>query len=228
MDSDSTASTATIDADEFISTMSQPLNCGKLEEALASVKQRWHCSQIVALLGHASNDVRKMAALALSLVGDKTAVKPLAIALHDSDAMVTQMAEHALWSLWLRLGSGRAVCLVKAGNIHLHHGNFVCAAEKFSQAIQTDPTFAEAYNQRAIAYYLTERYAESIADCRKALELMPQHFGAMAEMGHCHSHLEEWVEARKCYRMALAIHPRMEGIEGALAQVEKYLAGKAV
>ena len=148
---------------------------------------------------------------------------PLAVALHDADAMVTDMAEHALWSIWFRLGTPRAVNLVKCGNNHMHHGNYAAAVEKFSQAIQEDGNFAEAYNQRAIAFYLNEQFAESIADCKATMARMPQHFGAMSGMGHCHSHLGQWRQARHCYRLALAIHPRLEGVEGSLAQIGQLL-----
>jgi tetratricopeptide (TPR) repeat protein len=95
--------------------------------------------------------------------------------------------------------------------------------EKFSQAIREDETFAEAYNQRAIAHYLSERYEKSIADCKAALSLVPQHFGAMSGMGHCHAHMERWRQAKHCYRLALAIHPRLEGIETSLEQIEQLL-----
>ncbi len=151
-------------------------------------------------------------------------MQPLAVTLHDGDAMVSQVAEHALWSIWFRLGKPRAVCLVKAGNTHMHHGNYVCAIEKFTQALQEDQQFAEAYNQRAIAYYLSERFADSIADCKSALARMPQHFGAMSGMGHCHAHLSQWRPARHCYRLALAIHPRQEGIQVSLQQIEQLLS----
>jgi len=212
-----------IDPQEFISTLESSLSQGRVEEALLRVRARWTAGQIIALLQDKSADVRKVAALALSLVGDTGAIGPLAVALHDGDAMVAQVAEHALWSVWFRLGNPRAVCLVKCGNNHLHHGNYVCALEKFSQAIQEDPGFAEAYNQRAIAHYLSERFDESIADCQSALALVPQHFGAMSGMGHAHAHLGNWRGARHCYRLALAIHPRLEGIETSLEQIEQLL-----
>jgi tetratricopeptide (TPR) repeat protein len=218
-----TSSSPAINPEEFISTVGPALSVGNVEEALAHVRSRWTACQIVSLLKDKSCDVRKVAALALSLVGDGGAIGPLSVALHDADAMVTNVAEHALWSIWFRIGKARAVSLVKCGNNHLHHGNYVCALEKFSHAIQEDDTFAEAYNQRAIAHYLSERFDESIADCKSALKLVPQHFGAMSGMGHCHSHLGQWREARHCYRLALAIHPRLEGIEGSLQEIEKLL-----
>jgi tetratricopeptide (TPR) repeat protein len=215
--------TPAINPDEFISTLQPCLTQGRIEEALQHVRARWTSTQIISLLHDKSPDVRKVAALALSLVGEAPAVRPLAVALHDPDAMVAQVSEHALWSIWFRLGKPRAICLVKCGNNHLHHGNYVCALEKFSQAIQEDAQFAEAYNQRAIAHYLCERFDESIADCKAALTLIPQHFGAMSGMGHSYAHLENWREARHCYRLALAIHPRLEGIETSVKHIDQLL-----
>jgi tetratricopeptide (TPR) repeat protein len=212
-----------INPQELLETLQPSLTQGNMEEALQEVKARWTAPQIVSLLQNKCGDVRKVAALALSLIGDRPAVQPLAVALHDADLMVCQMAEHALWSIWFRIGSCRAVCLVKCGNNHMHHGNYVCAVEKFTQAIQEDPNFAEAYNQRAISHYLSERFCESIDDCKAALGLMPQHFGAMSGMGHCHAHLGQWQQARHCYRLALAIHPRLEGIQSSLNQIEQLL-----
>ena len=214
---------APIDAQEFISTIGPSLSMGNMDEALAHVRCRWTPEQIVSLLQDKSCDVRKVAALALSLVGGRCAIAPLAVSLHDADAMVSNVAEHALWSIWFRLGNSRAVSLAKCGNNHLHHGNYASALEKFSQAILEDESFAEAFNQRAIAHYLSERFEDSIADCKAALQRVPQHFGAMSGMGHCHAHLGQWKEARHCYRLALAIHPRLEGIEGSLKEIEKLL-----
>lgn len=223
LESLSDASPTAICPQEFISTLQPSLTNGCVEEVLKNVGSRWKCSQILQLLTHATPDVRKIAALALSVMGDRTAVVPLAMALHDGDCMVSQMAEHALWSIWFRLATPEAVKLVKCGNTHLHHGNYTCAIERFTQAIQADDQFAEAYNQRGIAYYLSERFAESITDCRSTLVRMPQHFGAMAGMGHCHAHLGQWREAKRCYRLALAIHPGFEGIQQALDQVDQVL-----
>lgn len=224
MRTDTSAKAATvIDAQEFISTLQPSLSNGRLAEALEFVRQRWTCPQILALLKDKSPDVRKVAALSLALIGDRSAVKPLAVALHDRDLMVAQMAEHGLWAIWFRLGKAAAVNLVKCGNSHMHHGNYESAIHNFSCAIHEDPSFAEAYNQRAIALYLSERFAESIQDCKAALAVMPQHFGAMAGMGHSYSHLGQWAEARRCYRLALAIHPHLEGIQFSLDQIEQVL-----
>jgi tetratricopeptide (TPR) repeat protein len=209
-----------VDAKQFLERLTPVLACGNIQEALTLVQGHWSPAQLITLLCNSAPDARKVAALSLGLIGTKQAIGPLAVALHDDDAMVNQMAEHALWNIWFRLGNQRSVCAVKAGSCHLNHGNYVVAIEKFSQAIEADPTFAEAYNQRAIAHYLTEQFDLSIADCKSALSRIPQHFGAMAGMGHSYSCLKRWPEARHCYRLALAIDPRLSGIADALHQVQ--------
>ena len=212
-----------VTAQDLVDRLTPGLAQGDLTEALAWMQQTWTSSQLVHLLREKTADARKIAALALGLIGDAAAVKPLAIALYDDDPLVCRLAEHSLWAIWFRLGKPRAVSMVKCGNTHLDHGNFSSAIEKFSQAIQEDPSFAEAYNQRAIAFYLSEQYERAIDDCRAALARMPQHFGAMAGMGHCYAHTGQWKQARHCYRLALAIHPRLEGVEASLAQIDQLL-----
>ena len=86
-----------------------------------------------------------------------------------------------------------------------------------------DPDFAEAYNQRAIAKYLQERYEESIRDCRRAVERMPCHFGAWAGMGHCHAHQGRAAEAIEAYERALLINPHLEGIRQAVDELRATL-----
>ena len=108
----------------------------------------------------------------------------------DSDPMVNQMAEHAMWSIWFRSGARpRRTRSCAAGREALNGRDFAGALEHVDRAIRLDPKFAEAYNQRAIIHYLQERYEESIEDCSRAVERMPLHFGAWAGMGHCHAHL---------------------------------------
>ena len=219
----SSSTTKPINAEEFLTHFRPALFDGDMRQALQCVRGRWTTPQIAMLLSDSSADVRKVAALALSLAGDQASIKPLAVALHDRDPMVTQVAEHALWSIWFRLGKPRAVRYVQCGSQHLQHNNFCCAIQRFSQAIDEDPKFAEAHNQRAIAYYLGERFEKGIEDCKATLALIPQHFGAMAGMGHCHAHMAQWNEARHCYRLALAIHPRLEGIQASLNQITRLL-----
>ncbi len=191
-----------------------------LEEELQC---NWPVPLLLNFLAHGRSEVREMAAISLMLTGDSTAIPSLVERLGDPEAKVAQAADHALWAIWCRHSSGAGQGYLKCGAYHLKHGNFCAAIEKFTLAIAADPEFPEAYNQRSIAYYLAERYVDSIHDCLQVLERLPVHFGAMAGMGHCYVHLGDLTAARDCYRHALRIHPRLDDVAAALAQIDQIL-----
>ena len=217
-----------IDPNHFVSAV-QPLLEGKdLKGLLALLKANWTSAQITSLLGGRHEDARKVAALALSLVGCKHCVGDLAERLRDPDPVVNAMAEHALWSIWFRSGSSQeANHQLCRGTQAMNRKDFEHAIQHFTRAIELDPEFAEAYNQRGLAKYLQERYDESIPDCLKAAEHMPYHFGAWAGMGHCHAHLGRLAEAVECYERALEINPHLDCVRQAIESLRPRLGESA-
>ena len=208
---------------EYLDILEPLLQAGDLNRTAECVKRFWCGGKLCAFLTHSEPEVRRAAAMGLTLVGNTRAIDPLVTALHDTDLRVYELAQDALWAIWFRAGDARAYGHLKCGAHHLNHGNLDTAVEKFNLAIQVDPGFAEAYNQRAIAGYLAERYAVSIEDCRRTLAIIPQHFGAMAGMGHCHAQVGNFSDARQCYCQALELNPRMEGIAASLEQIQALL-----
>jgi len=208
-----------IDADEFVTAVTPLLaeqNLGALVELLRS---KWTHTQIATLFHSDNADARKVSAFAFGLVGKACCVHKLTPLLNDADPMVHQMAEHALWSLWFRSGSAEANHQVCRGTKALNRRDFEHALSHFNRAVDLDPTFAEAYNQRAIVHYLSERFEESVEDCHRTVSRMPCHFGAWAGMGHCYAHLGKHAEAIRNYEKALEINPRLEGVRQALDEL---------
>jgi tetratricopeptide (TPR) repeat protein len=211
-----------IDPAEFVARV-QPLLAGKDAAALAALlKDRYTSQQIVALLHSSHTDARKVAALAISLVGTPCCLHKLVPLLKDPDPMVYQLAEHAMWSIFFRSGrtpeANKELC---RGTKAMNGRDFDAAVRHIDRALAEDPGFAEAYNQRAIVRYLQERYEESVEDCRHAVEHIPLHFGAWAGMGHCHAHLGRLREAVECYRRALSINPHLDGIPQTIQELQK-------
>jgi tetratricopeptide (TPR) repeat protein len=204
--------TSQIDAEHFVDAVQPLLEQRDLQGLASLLKTSWSSHQIVPLLQSPNGDARKVAALALSLVGQRCCTPELVTALKDSDPIVSQMAEHALWCIWFRSGAADANHELARGTIAVERGDLDDAIRHFSHAIELAPTFGEAYNQRAIAYYLCERFDEALHDGMRAVELVPCHFGAWAGMGHCYAHLDRMEDALKCYRKALEIHPHLECI----------------
>ena len=127
--------------------------------------------------------------------------------LKDPNASIRQIATEALWRHWYtQKGAYGAQILVKS-QVMLEAGNLQEAETLLTETIQDAPDFAEAWNRRAVLYYLQKRYWLSIADCEKVIELVPYHFGALHGLGLCHAELGNYMAAIQTCRRALEVQP---------------------
>jgi tetratricopeptide (TPR) repeat protein len=218
--------TQSIQPDEFVTAVKPLLEKRDMAGLISLLKSRWTAQQIVDLLKCRHCDARKVAALALSLVGGPCCLGPLSEQLKDPDPMVNEMAEHALWSIWFRSGNEKANCELSKGAKAMDRKEFECAVKHFTRAVRIDPKFAEAYNQRALARYMLERFEECAEDCEKVVELMPCHFGAWAGLGHCHAHEGRLEDALRCYERALGINPHLECLNEACEEIRRQMEGR--
>ena len=149
------------------------------------------------------------------------AVAPL---LHADDPELVALAEATLWQVWSRSGDPAVDALFAEGIRTMEAQDWLGAVAQFSRVVEALPTFAEGWNKRATARYLATHYATSIADCEEVVRLNPHHFGALSGQGLCHAALGQLREAARCFRRALAVHPRLESLRQHLTQVETTLA----
>jgi len=216
-----------IDPRAFVAAVQPLLQAKDCNGLHALLRNRWASREIIDLLRFGDCEARKVAALALSLVGCRRCLPELARLLKDSDPVTNQMAEHAMWSIWFRLGSSKANCLLRAGVEAMNQQRLNEAIGYFSEAITECDEFAEAWNQRATAHYLLENYSTSIVDARAAVARNPNHFGAWAGLGHCYAHLNRLDEALEAYERALEINPSLECLQEAIHQITELRDGKA-
>ena len=210
-----------IDAKEFLNTVRPALETADVRLLAHTLRVRWRQSQLIRLLRHDEADVRRVAAVAIGLVGDADATSSLTRALRDEDEQVNQMAEYGLWSIWFRAARPHAAKPFREGVALLTIEAHTQAIEKFREATGMDAQFSEAYNQCALAHYFLSKWKQSIANCCRTLRLVPTHFGALSGMGHCYAQLGDLPQALRCYRRALQIHPRMPAITSAVERIER-------
>ena len=167
--------------------------------------------------------VSRAAATALGLIGSMDSVPDLVKNLKNEDIRARFNSEMALWSIWSRSGQETVDRLLNTGKRSLKNEEFNKAVECFSKVIDIDPSFAEGYNQRAIAYFMLEDWENSLTDCIQTIELNPHHFGAYAGMGHVYLRLGKIDEAVDAYRKALSINPNLISIAETILRLRREL-----
>ncbi|HET6878590.1 MAG TPA: tetratricopeptide repeat protein [Pirellulales bacterium] len=169
---------------------------------------------------------RRAAVLVLGHLAGYSSNHALGRALQDEDRGVRLAAEEALRGIWSRAGNeaqqAQLQLVVAANSARRYHE----AVARANRLIQEAPSFAEAYNQRAIAWYGLGNYPESIADCNQALELNPYHFGAASGIGQCYLQAGRPRLALENFRRALALNPNLEGVRANIDNLERTLGKK--
>jgi len=187
------------------------------------VQQHYSASQLAAIASSAPPGEARAAAVVLGWIGAMEVTPALAQALHHRDPDVVRMAEGALWRIWFRAAGESAQAALFQCIQRRQRDRYPSPIRAISKIIREHATFAEAYNQRALAEYLNDSYESALKDYRRALHLNPLHFAARTGEGHCHVLLGRYAEALSCYHAALQIHPRMEGVRQLIRRINDVL-----
>jgi tetratricopeptide (TPR) repeat protein len=155
-------------------------------------------------------DSRRRGAQALGEVGLMTDVPRLAAALRDSDKLVRESAESAMWQVWSRSGDETIDRLFATGVEQMSARQGEQAIDTFSEIIQRRPEFAEGWNKRATVYYLLGEYQKSLADCDEVMKRNPYHFGALSGYGMIYLQLDQPATALEYFERALRVNPNLE------------------
>jgi tetratricopeptide (TPR) repeat protein len=166
-------------------------------------------------------EIRRAAVLALGFIGDYESNHTLGRAMLDDDRTVRTLAENGLRSVWSRMGSEkerREITIVARLNDARQFKEVIRRATKITEQA---PWFAEAWHQRAIAFYALGRFADAIRDCHEALELNPYHFIAATCMGQAYLELENPISALESFRRALRLNPDLEGVRAQVVRLAR-------
>lgn len=185
------------------------------------VTEYYTLATLERLLAGNVRQARRAAALALGLVGDYEVNAALGRALGDDDRTVRTLAENGIRNAWRRIGTSaqrqQLAVVIRLNNAQQYSE----AVDQATRLIDEAPWLAEAWNQRAIAYYCTSRYSDAIADCHQTLELNPYHFDAATGMGQCYLQLGDESGALESLRRALKLNPSLEGVRAGVEYLSR-------
>jgi tetratricopeptide (TPR) repeat protein len=164
---------------------------------------------------------RRAAVLSLGILGSfEHGNEALARALRDDDVAVRSMAEDALWAIWFRADTPEHNQALGRVRLAISRQELDQAETLATRLIADAPSFAEAYNQRAIIYFHQGRFAESVRDCQSVLSRNPYHFGAISGMAQCLIRLNRPRDALKTLRRALKLQPHQDSLREAIRVLE--------
>ena len=146
--------------------------------------------------------------------------------LADQNPRVREVAGQAVWLAWSRSGDAETDRLLQSGTAEMGAGHHGRAIEIFSDVIRRNPGFAEGWNKRATAYFLSGEMRKSLADCDEVMKRNPQHFGALSGYGQIYVHLEEYDKAIAYFRRAVAVNPNLTNLEQVIHELEELLREK--
>lgn len=192
---------------------------------VTSVCRHYTTATLQRLAGLGDRATRRAATMAIGFAGGYESNATLGRALRDPDRAVRLLAENGIRQIWCRDGNElqrETLQLI----IRLNRSRqYEHALRQATRLIDEAPWFAEAWNQRAIAYFHLQRCDESANDCHQTLELNPYHFGAAIGMAHCYLEINDAFAALECFRRALRLNPDMEGVRVQVEYLQRSLEG---
>ena len=137
--------------------------------------------------------------------------------------------EKKIWKIWsTHPNSKDLTMMLTIGSDHVNNQKLEKAIEIFSDVINLDPSWAEAWNKRATVYYMIGEFEKSQADINKVLELESRHFGALAGQGLVNIELENYEKAIKSYQQAQEIYPSMQSPKIMIEKIKKLIKKQSV
>ena len=119
--------------------------------------------------------------------------------------------EDKIWDLWTTHPTKNNLTkLLADGSSAMMDNKLDAAYDKFTEVIELDPNWAEAWNKRATVLYLMGKYELSQADIDKVLMIEKRHFGALTGQGLVQTALKNYQKAIDSYIEARKVHPFMK------------------
>ena len=134
-----------------------------------------------------------------------------------------------IWTLWSTHPTDeKLTSILDEGSRLVQDQKLIRAIDIFTDAIEMDPTWAEAWNKRATVFYMVGEFQKSQDDIDKVLELEERHFGALAGQGMVNIQLKNYDKAKRSYQKAQEIYPAMKSSKVMIEQIEELIKRQSI
>ncbi len=136
----------------------------------------------------------------------------------------SSVIEQKIWKLWSQHPTNQNLTIkLEKGSEFVREQKLLEAIEIFSEVIELDPEWAEAWNKRATVLYMLGDYQKSQDDINIVLNLEKRHFGALAGQGLVNIQLKNYEKAIESYKKAQEIYPSMKSPKIMIEQIKELI-----
>ena len=149
--------------------------------------------------------------------------------LKKNNVSSSYVIEQKIWKLWIQHPTDQNLTLkLEEGSEFVRNQKLFKAIEIFTEVINLDPEWAEAWNKRATVFYMMGKFKQSQEDIDKVLALEARHFGALAGQGLVNIQLKNYEKAIFSYQQAKEIHPSMQSPEIMIRRIEELIKQQTI
>ena len=142
---------------------------------------------------------------------------------------VASEVEQEIWKIWSTHPSdAKLTARLEEGSQFVRNQQLSKAIEIFTEVINLDKNWAEAWNKRATVFYMMGKFKQSQEDIDKVLALEDRHFGALAGQGLVNIQLKNYEKAIFSYQQAKEIHPSMQSPEIMIRRIEELIKQQTI
>ena len=144
-------------------------------------------------------------------------------------AKIASIVEQEIWKIWSTHPSdAKLTARLEEGSQFVRNQQLSKAIEIFTEVINLDQNWAEAWNKRATVFYMMGKFKQSQEDIDKVLALEARHFGALAGQGLVNIQLKNFEKAIRSYKQAQEIYPSMRSPEIMIKQIEDLMKEQTI
>ncbi|PJI92690.1 hypothetical protein BC777_1550 [Yoonia maricola] len=115
-----------------------------------------------------------------------------------------------LWEIWTDAPDEIAQAMLDEGMSRRASYDFLSARDVLSRLVAYCPNYAEGYNQRAFANYLSQNFEAALVDLDRTLEIVPNHIAALSGKALTLMGLGRNEEAQVVLRAAVQMNPWLQ------------------
>ncbi len=166
----------------------------------------------------------------ITLANEKdTRLNQLFNELKANKSKIAIIIEQEIWALWSKHPTNENLTArLEEGSQLVRDQQYIKAKDIFTEVINLDQSWAEAWNKRATVLYLLGEFQKSQDDIDKVLALEPRHFGALAGQGLVNIQLKNYEKAIRSYEKAQEIYPSMRSPKIMIKQIEELIKEQTI